>query len=114
LSEYEAHPVAVLEALSVRCAVLVSDTSGLRELAQKGFCRSIPLDASLSAVAAVIAEQLQSEQQIPRLMLPDWDTCARELITIYEAVVKSPHRSVRVAGGDQFVNRRSELGRRGS
>jgi glycosyltransferase involved in cell wall biosynthesis len=37
LSEYEAHPVAIVEALALGCNVLVSDTSGLREIADKGF-----------------------------------------------------------------------------
>ena len=41
LSDYEAHPISVMEALSVGRPVLVADTSGLRELAQK---RMVPLN----------------------------------------------------------------------
>ena len=33
LSEYEAHPIAVMEALALKCPVLVCDTSGFSELA---------------------------------------------------------------------------------
>ena len=55
LSDYEAHPVAVMEALSLRRSVLVTDTSGLRELAEKGLCRSVPLNATPSMIAGAIA-----------------------------------------------------------
>jgi len=46
LSEYEAHPVAVMEALALRRPVLVADTSGMRELAEQGFARSVSLDSN--------------------------------------------------------------------
>ncbi|TIT54557.1 MAG: glycosyltransferase family 4 protein, partial [Mesorhizobium sp.] len=55
-SEYEAHPVAVMEALSLRRPVLVSDTSGLRELAANGLCRAIPWNAGPGELAAAMAE----------------------------------------------------------
>jgi glycosyltransferase involved in cell wall biosynthesis len=42
LSDYEAHPVAVVEALSVHRPVLVTDTSGLRELTPERF---VPVDS---------------------------------------------------------------------
>jgi glycosyltransferase involved in cell wall biosynthesis len=85
-SEYEAHPVAVVEALSLRRPVLVSDTSGLGELAAKGLCRAIPRDAGPSEVAAAIAEELEARRQIPDLTLPDWDDCAQSLSEVYDDV----------------------------
>ena len=92
LSQYEAHPVAIMEALSLRRPVLVSDTSGLRELAQKGLCRSIPLNAKPDAVADAIAEELEANRQAPDVSLPDWDGCARRLIDLYETVLNSAGR----------------------
>jgi glycosyltransferase involved in cell wall biosynthesis len=90
LSDYEAHPVAILEALSVQRPVLVTDTSGLRELAQRGFCRSVPLDATASTIAAAIALELAGEDRLrPTVMLPNWDNCTQELIGIYEDVVET-------------------------
>jgi len=41
LSEYEAHPVAVMEALALGRRVLTSDTSGFAELAQKGLTQTV-------------------------------------------------------------------------
>jgi glycosyltransferase involved in cell wall biosynthesis len=89
ISEYEAHPVAVVEALSLRRPVLVSDTSGLGELAAKGLCRAIPRDAGPSEVAAAIAEELEARREVPDLTLPDWDDCAQSLSEVYDNVWNS-------------------------
>ncbi|MCC8980012.1 glycosyltransferase family 4 protein [Bradyrhizobium acaciae] len=89
LSEYEAHPVAVMEALSLRRPVLVSDTSGLRELATNGLCRALPADADPSEIAAAIAEELETPRAIPDLALPDWDACADALSDVYRDVLGS-------------------------
>jgi glycosyltransferase involved in cell wall biosynthesis len=87
LSEYEAHPVAVVEALALGCNVLVSDTSGLREIADKGLCRSIPLDASSCTVARAMANELLSLRKAPAVLLPDWNSCADQLLQVYERVL---------------------------
>jgi glycosyltransferase involved in cell wall biosynthesis len=82
-SEYEAHPVAVIEALSLRRPVLVSDTSGLRELAEKGLCMALPCDAAPGELAAAMAEELSLRRQVADLELPDWDACAQALNEVY-------------------------------
>jgi len=87
LSEYEAHPVAVVEALALGCNVLVSDTSGLREIANKGLCRSVPLNASSCAVAKAMASELFSPPKVPAAPLPDWNNCADQLLGIYQRVL---------------------------
>jgi glycosyltransferase involved in cell wall biosynthesis len=89
LSEYEAHPVAVMEALSLRRPVLVSDTSGLRELAANGLCRAIPRDAGPRELAAAMAEELEAHREVPALVLPDWDACAQALSDVYCDVLGS-------------------------
>jgi glycosyltransferase involved in cell wall biosynthesis len=88
LSDYEAHPVAVMEALSLRRPVLVSDTSGLHELAEKGLCRAVPADASSSDVAEAMAEEMQSNRKLPDMRLPDWDRCTDDLVGIYRDVLR--------------------------
>jgi glycosyltransferase involved in cell wall biosynthesis len=82
-SEYEAHPVAVMEALSLRRPVLVSDTSGLRELAISGLCRATARNASARELATVMAEELEAHREVPDLVLPDWDACAQALSDVY-------------------------------
>jgi glycosyltransferase involved in cell wall biosynthesis len=85
-SDYEAHPVAVMEALSLRRPVLVSHTSGLGELAADGLCRAIPLDASSQDIAAAMANELEARRQIPDMALPDWDDCTQALSEVYDDV----------------------------
>jgi glycosyltransferase involved in cell wall biosynthesis len=97
-SEYEAHPVAVMEALSLRRPVLVSDTSGLRELAAKGLCRAVPCDAGPRELAAAMAEELEAHREVPDLLLPDWDACAQSLSDVYHDVLGS-RSQVRLPAG---------------
>lgn len=51
LSDYEAHPVAVMEALSLGRPVLTSDTRLPRSQAEEGLVRSVPLSASPEEMA---------------------------------------------------------------
>lgn len=86
-SEYEAHPVAVMEALALRRPALVSDTSGLRELAATGLCRAVPRKSSPIELAAAMFEELETHREVPDLGLPDWDTCAKALSDVYRDAV---------------------------
>ncbi|TPL43625.1 glycosyltransferase family 4 protein [Mesorhizobium sp. B2-4-6] len=97
-SEYEAHPVAVMEALSLRRPVLVSDTSGLRELAANGLCRAISCNADAGELATAMAEELEAHREVPDLALPDWDACAQALSDVYCNVLGS-RSTVRSAPG---------------
>ncbi len=86
-SDYEAHPVAVMEALSLRRPVLVSDTSGLGEIARKGLGRALPLNAGPKDLAAAMAEELRAGRVAPDIELPDWDACAMALSEVYRDVL---------------------------
>jgi glycosyltransferase involved in cell wall biosynthesis len=86
LSEYEANPVAVMEALALGRRVLVADTSGLSELATRGLARAIPLASTPDEIAAAIAEQLRTPEPA-ELSLPTWDDCAARLVEVYRAVL---------------------------
>lgn len=87
MSEYETHPVAVMEALSVQRPVLVADTSGLKELADRGWAARIPLHSRPNQVAEAILEQLEHPLIPPVLDLPTWDDCADKLLLLYRHVV---------------------------
>jgi hypothetical protein len=73
--------------------VLVSDTSGLGELAARGLCRAIPLDAGPKEIAAAMADELEVRRQVPDLALPDWDDCAQALSNVYDDVFNSRRMS---------------------
>jgi len=87
LSAYEAHPVAIMEALALGRRVLVSDTSGLAELARKGLCRAVPLNARARELAESMADELTAKSEVRETPLPDWDCCVDELVSVYEGVL---------------------------
>ncbi|GHO92156.1 N-acetylglucosaminyl-phosphatidylinositol biosynthetic protein Spt14 [Reticulibacter mediterranei] len=85
LSEYEAHPIAVMESLALRRPVLVADTSGLRELAEQGLVRAIPLNSSPEEVAQAVQQQIEEPIVPPeRLSLASWDDCVNQLEAVYQ------------------------------
>ncbi len=84
MSEYEAHPVAVMEALALRRPVLVADTSGLSELAEQGLVRAVPLKSTLEEIAQAALQQIEEPLVPPaNFTLPTWDDCAKQLQEIY-------------------------------
>jgi glycogen synthase len=89
LSEYEAHPIAVVEALALGRPVLVAATSGLRELAERGLARAIPLESTSGEVAAAILDQLERPLAPTSFDLPTWDDCAADILAIYRGIVRS-------------------------
>ena len=87
LSEYETHPVALLEALALGRPVLVAHNSGMAELVERGLARSVADDATSDAIATAILEQLTDPLRPASVALPTWDDCARQLLALYRAVV---------------------------
>jgi glycosyltransferase involved in cell wall biosynthesis len=86
LSEYEAHPIAVMEALSLQRPVLGIHAAGQRELAEQGLIRTIPLHSPPEVVAAAALKQIE-QPLIPRnFVLPTWDECAEKLLAVYESI----------------------------
>lgn len=88
LSDCESHPVAVMEALTLRRPVLVADTSGLRELAERGLVRAIPLSSTAEEVAAAMIGELDAPMAPRQVAFPTWDDCARELAALYASAAR--------------------------
>jgi glycosyltransferase involved in cell wall biosynthesis len=86
LSEYEANPVSVMEALALGRRVLVADTSGLSELAHEGLARAIPIDASPQQIARALVDLIRSPEPA-KLSLPTWDQSAASLADVYREVL---------------------------
>lgn len=88
LSDYEAHPIAVMEALSLGRRVVTTDTSGFIELAAAGQVRAVPLDATPAATADVFREEIVAGPRAAAATgLPDWDDCSDRLTAIYNRVI---------------------------
>jgi glycosyltransferase involved in cell wall biosynthesis len=94
LSEFETHPIAVLEAVSLGVPALVADTSGLSELAKLGMAQSIPLrkdgrEISEREIAQAMNDQLDHPHLPASQDLPTWDDCAGELLRLYQSIIGS-------------------------
>ena len=95
-SEYETQPMAVLEALALGRPALVSDTSGLGELARQGLASAVAPESTSAQIASAILEQLHQPYVPPPINLPTWDDCAARLLALYDEIIccgRSPDRA---------------------
>lgn len=90
MSDYEANPVAVMEALALGRKVVVADTSGLSELGSEGLATALPPDVSPEVLAGVLARVAEEADPVAP-DLPTWDGCADQLLELYEAILPSVH-----------------------
>ena len=90
LSDFETHPLAALEAVSLGRPLLVASGSGLGELADRGLARSIAPDAPASVAAAAILRELDDPLERPPIHLPTWAECASGLLALYHRVARTP------------------------
>ncbi len=88
LSEYEAHPIAIMEALALQRPTLVTHTSGLAELAEKKLVRSVPLNSTPETIAAAALQQIEQPLIPAQIALPTWDDCAQQLLDVYTLALK--------------------------
>jgi glycogen synthase len=90
LSEHEALGMAVLEALALKRPVLVANTSALREFADKGLARAVPLESTSEEVAMAMVSQLCQPLVPLNVELPTWDDCVAGLLALYRSVARRP------------------------
>jgi glycosyltransferase involved in cell wall biosynthesis len=83
LSDYEAHPVAVMEALCVARPVVGYDVAGIGELFAAGWVRGVPRGAPAAAVAQELVKAMSSPSPVDHAQLPSWDSCADQLAHVY-------------------------------
>jgi len=88
LSDYEAHPVAVMEALTAGTPAVVSRTSGLTELADMGWAVGVDQHATPEETAAAIARQLVDPVLPDPSTLPTWETCVAGVADTYDSIMK--------------------------
>jgi glycosyltransferase involved in cell wall biosynthesis len=87
LSDYEAHPVAVMEALSVGRPVVGYDVAGIGDLVTEGWVRGVTPGASAATVASRLVEAMSSPSLVAPAALPTWDSCAEQLAGVYRASI---------------------------
>ena len=89
LSDYEAHPVAVMEALTAGRPAVVSRTSGLTELADLGWAVGVDQHATPEETARAIERQLSDPLLPDATLLPTWETCVAGVTDTYESIMKA-------------------------
>jgi glycosyltransferase involved in cell wall biosynthesis len=85
VSDFESHPLAALEAMSLGVPVVVAHNSGMAELADRGLARSVATDAPPEALAAAILEQIRAPIAAT-VDIPSWDDCATRLLELYARI----------------------------
>ena len=93
LSEYEAHPVAIMEALTLGIPTVGLDTAGIGDLVEDGLVRGVPRDASPAVIARTLIAALEGQRVSSSAMLPTWDSAAADLAHIYMDAVGTPSTS---------------------
>jgi glycosyltransferase involved in cell wall biosynthesis len=86
MTEYEAHPIAMMEALALKRPTLVAYTSGLMEYADRGYVRAIPVDSDPRVLADAIIKELEDPLAPPPIEVPTWDDCAKALLQLYRQI----------------------------
>ncbi len=90
LSDYEAHPVAIMEALSVGRPVVGYDIAGIGELVSEGWVQGVSRGASAISIARSLVDAMSATSLSDSAELPTWDSCADELAQVYLASVGRP------------------------
>ena len=89
LSDYEAHPVAVMEALCVGRPVVGYDIAGVGDLVAEGWVRGVPYQAPAGDVAKQLVDVMTSPAPAALAQIPTWDSCAEEVGRVYMSSLKN-------------------------
>jgi glycosyltransferase involved in cell wall biosynthesis len=83
LSDYDSHPLAVIEALTLGIPVVGLDTAGIGDLVKDNLVRGVPKGASPTTVARILVAALRDGRTNVSGGLPTWDAGAVDLAHVY-------------------------------
>lgn len=89
LSEYEAHPVAVMEALALRIPAVGLDTAGIGDLVEDGLVMGVPKDASPAIIARALIAAMNGSYSTKPTRLPTWESATADLAAVYSQAVET-------------------------
>lgn len=99
MSEYEAHPVGVMEAVTLGLPVVGADVAGIGDLVEDGLVDGVPVDAGAAELAAALVARLSvgavggAAPHSPRaLELPTWETSVAATAQVYRDVLAGRRR----------------------
>jgi len=88
LSEYEAHPVAALECISLGRPVIANNSTGFKEMVEAGLLRGVDPQASSEIIGKTILDEIDHEfEEAPKVAIGNWDTCTLKLLDVYRNVL---------------------------
>lgn len=93
LSTYEAHPVAIMEAVTLGLPVVGLDVAGTGDLVEDGLVRGLPVDAGNEVVADALVRALRDTaahggpHRRVEVELPTWETTAAGVTEVYRRVL---------------------------
>jgi glycosyltransferase involved in cell wall biosynthesis len=105
-SDYEAHPVAVMEALALRRKTIVSDTSGFAEMVEQGHVKGVSLDAKAEERARLMIETIESPWIPSPIELPTWEHCVDRLLAIYRKALTGQGAGMAASGRSELRRHR--------
>jgi len=86
-SDYEAHPVAVMEALSVGRPVVGYASSGIGELVNEGLVFGVRPGSAAADAAESLVQVMTAQEARPVTDLPTWDKTAAHLAATYRTLL---------------------------
>ncbi len=98
LSTYEAHPVGVMEAVTLGLPVVGLDVAGTGDLVEDHLVTGVPVDAPDQVVADALTDALLATRDRPGphrprdVELPTWETTASGLASVYRTVLEGRGR----------------------
>jgi glycosyltransferase involved in cell wall biosynthesis len=87
-SDYEAHPVSVMEALTLGTPVVGYDVAGMRDLTQDGLVRGLAPGTRPQAAAAALLDSMAAGPARLHSSLPTWETCTEQLTAVYRRMIE--------------------------
>jgi glycosyltransferase involved in cell wall biosynthesis len=91
LSDYEAHPVSVMEALALARPVVGFEVAGMSDLVEDGLVTGVSPKASVAQLAQTIVAAIRSPNRLLSrpTRLPTWEATADQLADIYRSIATS-------------------------
>ena len=86
LSDYEAHPVAAMEAASLGRPLLVRNSTGLSELVELGVATGLPDGADSEEIASAMLHAMRAGGRSAGPRLQTWDDTADQLASLYREI----------------------------
>lgn len=96
-SEFETHPIAVIEAAALGVPLLVALKPGLSELVDDGIAHGIRLDAAPTIHAKAMIELLRDPPPAPKVPALSWNDSVDRLEALYSGAVRTGTQSTNSA-----------------